>query len=107
MPRWFIHGGGDHSVEAQIKEWPPILENDGVLVGAFDGDLLVGFAILRPKLTEIITDLAALYVSREYRRHGLGTKLITEIILLVREIGAKSLYVSATPSESAVGFYLN
>ena len=102
VPRWFCQSAGDHSVEAQIDAWNPILENDGVLIGAFDGGLLVGFTILRPKLSETIAELAALHVSKKYRRQGLGTKLTTEFIKLARKMNAKSLYASATPTESEV-----
>lgn len=59
VPRWFSHDGGEHSVETQIEEWFPYLENDGVLVGAFDDDLLVGIAILHPILNETMVVLAA------------------------------------------------
>lgn len=105
VPRWSTDGSHESSVEARVKRWAPILEKGGVMLGALDGDLLVGFAILRYKLTERMAELAALYVSKDYRRQGIAEKLTTEISRLAREGGAKELYVSATPSESAVGFY--
>jgi ribosomal protein S18 acetylase RimI-like enzyme len=75
--------------------------------GAFDGDLLVGVMVYRPRLTEDMAQLVFLHVSNNYRRHGIATRLTAECIRLAQEDGAGQLYVSATPSESAVGFYQN
>jgi ribosomal protein S18 acetylase RimI-like enzyme len=47
-----------------------------------------------------------LHVSRQARRQGVARRLTDEVVRLAREGGARELYVSATPSESAVGFYL-
>ena len=76
-----------------------------VILGAFDEDLLVGISILRYELTDSMAQLDALFVSRHYRRRGIAARLTQEIIRLAKESGARELYVSATPSESAVGFY--
>jgi ribosomal protein S18 acetylase RimI-like enzyme len=49
--------------------------------------------------------LAVLHVSRAHRRQGIATALTEIVHRLAVEAGAKKLYVSATPSGSAVGFY--
>jgi ribosomal protein S18 acetylase RimI-like enzyme len=106
VPRWFSEGEGDHSVRGNINDWKPYLEEkDGVMYGAFDEDLLVGFLIFRPHLTEGMDQLAVLHVSRDYRRQGIATRLARIACELALESGARELYVSATPTESAVGFY--
>lgn len=105
VPRWYSHGDNEHSVEAKIKAWKPYLEQGGMMIGAFDRDLLVGFAILRPKLARDTAQFAVLHVSKDYRRKGIATKLAKEVCRLAVQMGARKLYVSATPSESAVGFY--
>jgi ribosomal protein S18 acetylase RimI-like enzyme len=105
VPRWPLDGPGDFSVEAKIAAWGPILQDGGVMLGALDGDRLVGVAILRPKLTESMAQLAVLHVSNAYRRQGIATRLTQRAIRLAKEAGAKDMYVSATPSQSAVGFY--
>ena len=51
--------------------------------------------------------MVSLHVSRDYRRRGIAAQLIQELIRLAQENGARRLYVSATPSESAVGFYMS
>lgn len=105
IPRWSRTGDDEHSVQHLINAWQPVLDGGGILVGAFDLDTLVGFAIYRPDLSEGMANLAALYVSTSYRRKSVGSRLVGEIARLAREGGARALYVSATPSESAVKFY--
>ncbi len=106
VPRWPIEGS-DSSVAAHIAGIAPILRDGGVMLGAFDGERLVGFAVLRYQLEEGMAELAALFVSRSYRRRGIATRLTERIVSLAEADGAESLYVSATPSESAVGFYMS
>jgi len=107
VPRWFTDGRREHSVQALIDKWLPILKEGGVLFGALDGDVLAGLAMLRYKLSDTTAQLALLHVSRAYRRQGIATRLFREACQMAREDGAEELYVSATPSESAVGFYLS
>jgi GNAT superfamily N-acetyltransferase len=106
VPRWSEDPSRGFSVQTRIEEWKPLLDDRGVLLGALDGDTLAGIAILRPELSEGIAQLAALYVDRKYRRRGVATALVAEVERLARKEGAAKLYISAVPSESAVGFYL-
>lgn len=105
VPRWFEDDRGEHSVQAKVKAWAPLLEQGGTMYGAFDGRVLVGVVIFRPKLTGTMAQLAVLHVSKDYRRQGVASRLAKEAVRLAKEDGARYLYVSATPSESAVGFY--
>lgn len=83
-----------------------LLKREGVKAwGAFDGERLVGIAVYRPHLTEDMAQLAALFVSREYRRQGIAAQLTRRAEEQTRSDGYAALYVSATPSESAVNFY--
>jgi GNAT superfamily N-acetyltransferase len=85
--------------------WRAYLEGGGAFLGAFDKEKLAGFAVLRFNLTPTQAELAGLFVSQAYRRRGIATKLTAEVIRLAKQNGAEQLYVSATPSRSAVGFY--
>ena len=105
VPNWAAGGSSEHSVQAKMDAWRPYLEQGGTLFGALDGDRLVGLAIYRPKLTPTTAQLAVLHVSNGYRRKGLAARLTAETVRLARQDGAQDLYVSATPSQSAVGFY--
>ena len=112
------------SVDWRVPHWPPtgdefsvehitagvvtVLESGGTMLGAFDEtDTLVGFAVLRYGLTERMAQLDALFVSNGHRRKGIATRLLSRVVGLARADGADWLYVSATPSESAVRFYLS
>ena len=105
VPGWYSEGDEEFSVRTKIRQWRPILNQGGVLLGALDGERLAGFAILRYRLDEGTAQLAVLHVSRPYRRQGIASQLTEEICRLARADGARSLYVSATPSNSAVGLY--
>src|SRR5437667_5538820 len=85
--------------ERTITTWAQVLRWD-VVIGAFDGATLIGMASLRYRLMEMVAQLVSLHVSRAYRRRGVATRLLQELMRLARE-----LYVSATPSASAIGFY--
>ncbi|CAN5428953.1 N-acetyltransferase [soil metagenome] len=104
-PPWSKEGDGPHSVAGNIAAERPIVENGGVLLGALDGDQLAGIAVLRYKLTATMAQLAFLHVTKAYRRQGVSRRLLAEVIRLAKIDGATELYVSATPSGSAVGFY--
>jgi GNAT superfamily N-acetyltransferase len=106
IPGWF-EGDGAHSFGAMIRGIKRDLDLGGTAFGAFDGGRLVGLAVYRPELWPAMGQLALLHVSREYRRRGIASRLFEEVVDLARDSGATRLYVSATPTGSAVGFYLS
>lgn len=107
VPTWDPIGSGDHSVRHQIDTWGPVLARSGVLLGAFDDGALAGLAIVEPTFEPGMAWLAFLHISRPHRRQGAGTALWSEVERIAIEEGADTIYVSAMPSESAVGFYLS
>jgi GNAT superfamily N-acetyltransferase len=102
---WSATGDGEHSIRGKVAAWQPILGRGGTLLGAFDAEILAGFAIHRPRLGEEMSNLAALFVGRSHRRRGIGSLLVAEVVRLARADGARRLYVSATPSVPTVDFY--
>jgi GNAT superfamily N-acetyltransferase len=88
-----------------IEEWEALLQGRGAAVGAFAEGRLLGVAVIQYQLTPGMAQLAALFVDRAHRRQGIATALTEAVIRLARGEGAQELYVSATPSESAIGFY--
>lgn len=92
--------------EELLGNWRPLLADGGVLLGAFDDERLVGFAIYRPVLSEGVANLAVLHVTRTHRRRGIARALTRTIIDRARIDGARQLYVSATPTRGTVDFYL-
>ena len=88
----------------------PKLRAGGILLGAVDGDRLVGVAVLDGAFIGELRDqlqMAFLYVSNGYRRLGIGRQLMDEVCEHARRKGARQLYISAAETESAVGFYLD
>jgi predicted N-acetyltransferase YhbS len=50
--------------------------------------------------------LKFLHVGRRHRQAGLGRALFEKAVARARELGARRLYISSTPSENTVRFYL-
>ncbi|MEM7028618.1 MAG: GNAT family N-acetyltransferase [Chloroflexota bacterium] len=103
VPRW-----DKDEVAKHVKQWGAELERGGILYGALDGDTLAGVSMLGHRFLGENQDhmqLYILFVSHDYRRQGLATKLMSMVEQAAIERGARYLYISATESESAVGFY--
>ena len=80
------------------------------LFGSFDGSTLVGLSVLDQSTVPMVAgrfNLAGLWVSRPYRSRGVGRSLVDLVANKARELGAATLYVSATPSENSVRFYMS
>lgn len=106
VPSWHPSGSGQHSVKAQIDFCASVIANGGVLLGAFDGAQPIGVAIVDPSFESRMAWLAFLHVDRQHRRRGVASGLWNAAIDIARDAGARSIYVSAAPTGSAVGFYL-
>jgi ribosomal protein S18 acetylase RimI-like enzyme len=106
IPPWDSAGSGPHSVEHEIEFCASVLARGAVLLGAFAEEQTAGLAVIDPVFEPRMAWLAFLHVSRPYRRRGAARALWDEAVEVARAAGAVSLYVSATPTGSAVGFYL-
>jgi predicted N-acetyltransferase YhbS len=99
--------------DAAEKETPVLLDcfdRGGTFLGVFDAGALIGMGVLESARVGHAGDqmqLAYLYVSRAYRGRGVGMQLFEAAVSFAREAGANALYVSATPTENTVDFYLN
>ena len=105
-----------------IQGWPPgepehygpilldCFDRGGTFYGAFDGETLIGAAVLESRFMGREKDqlqLKFLHVSRRYRQAGLGRTLFEKAVARASELGARRLYISSTPSENTVRFYLH
>ncbi len=104
-----------------VPGWPPdkppkttpvlyeSFDRGATFSGAFEGDQLVGVAVLdtlwRGPGRDLL-QLKMLHVSRDYRAQGLGSQLFEQARVAARRLGARGLYISATPSENTVRFYM-
>ena len=99
--------------DAAAKETPVLLDRfdrGGTFVGVFDAEALIGMSVLESARVGRGGDqmqLAYLYVSRTYRGRGVGMQLFEAAVSFACEAGANALYVSATPTQNTVDFYLN
>ncbi len=105
VPHWDSEGHGDHSSARRVAEFRPIVESGATLLGAFIDGLFAGIAIVDPRFEERTAWFAFLHVSRAYRRKGVASALWAAGAEIALNADATSIYVSATPSGSAVGFY--
>jgi predicted N-acetyltransferase YhbS len=99
---------------SDVETYTPILldcfERGGTFYGAFEGGEMVGVAVLDNRFIGKRSDrlqLKFLHVSRAYRGRGIGRTLFERSAAKARGAGARALYISSTPSENTVHFYLN
>lgn len=103
---WDPTGSGPFSVTAKIAFCESVVARGGILLGAFDEEGTAGLAIVHPAFEPQLAWLAFLHVSRPYRRQGAAQALWNAATDIAVANGATSIYVSATPTGSAIGFYL-
>jgi predicted N-acetyltransferase YhbS len=105
-----------------MQGWPPgepeayapilydCFDRGGTFYGAFEESRLVGVAVLESKFIGKRRDqlqLTFLHVSHSHRKTGLGCRLFEKAVEKARAKRARRLYISATPSENTVNFYLH
>ena len=105
-----------------VQNWDSYhLENDppklkqlfaqgSIFVGAFDAsEKLVGVSVVS---NQVITDyphaklLHYFYVDANQQGQGIGSKLMQAAKESAKQLGANQLYISATPSQRTVDFYI-
>lgn len=106
IPKWDPVGSGPHSIAAHVDFCASLLASGAVLLGAMEKDQALGVAVVDPSFEPRMAWLAFLHVSRPYRRKGAARALWSAAADVAREANAESIYVSATPTGSAVGFYI-
>jgi GNAT superfamily N-acetyltransferase len=106
IPAWEPTGSGPNSVAAKVAFCTRLVAHGAVLVGAFDNERVLGLAVVDPSFDPPLSWLAFLHVSRPHRRRGTASALWKAAVDLSAAAGAESMYVSAVPTGSAVGFYL-
>jgi GNAT superfamily N-acetyltransferase len=106
---WEIHGWDPGHYQSCVKALYHTYDTGGFVFGAFEEEKLVGVASLEKEWIgrdKNYLKLDRLYVSSACRKLGIGKSLMKIAAGKAKELGAKKLYVSATPSENTVGFYM-
>jgi predicted N-acetyltransferase YhbS len=105
VPNWRYE-----EIQSHISSLTDLFNRGGFIFGAFDNSNLTGIISLERKFIGRNKDelnLAGLWVGNQYRKMGVGKTLVELVKEKAIEIGAKKLYVSATPSRNTVNFYMN
>lgn len=122
--RTWVRGDTDWVLKAKcgVRQWDnakrqwivPYLKQQinrgGCVLGAFDGNRLVGFASVDGLLRgadNAHANMTMLFVDDEYQHQGIGKALFTAIAGKASEFGAEKLFISAIPSEDTISFYLS
>jgi len=97
----------------EAERYTPILQDchdrGGSFWGAFENDMLVGVAILESKFIgscQKTLQLKFLHVSHDYRKRGIAAALFKIAVEKAWVLAAKKLYISATPSEHTINYYM-
>jgi predicted N-acetyltransferase YhbS len=110
-PKYFeIPGWRPGALEEETPALLDCFDRGGTFLGTFDGQTLIGMSVLESTGIGLARDqmqLAYLYVTRGHRGRGVGTQLFDAAVSFARERGASGVYISATPTENTVDFYLN
>ena len=108
--RWDVKDWSAQERQRRVAVLQKGYDDGDTLFGAFDGPTLVGMSVFEPHPVPSAVgrfNLGGLWVSQKYRGRGIGRTLVQLVIDKAREAGAKTMYVSATPSESTVRFYMS
>jgi len=104
-----IHGWPQDTPEQYTPVFLNCFDRGGLFWGAFEGDMLIGVVVLENRFIGNAKDMLQmkfLHVSNSFRKKGLGKKLFLIAVEKALELGAKKMYVSSTPSENTVNFYM-
>ena len=93
------------SPERRRKKAGEILSGKFITFCAFEKDAVVGEIMLNPELNENRLIIDSFHVSRAYRRHGSGRRLVETAADYARGRGASALYASCCSAEETIAFY--
>lgn len=110
VPEHFdMHGWPPGEAEHYTSILTDCYDRGGIFWGAFEDEQIVGAAILEHKFIGSKHDtlqLKFLHVSRDQRKQGLGSKLFNLAVEKAKALDASKLYISATPSENTINYYM-
>ena len=92
--------------ERRREKAAEILSGEYITYCAFDGDTVVEEIMLIPELNENRLIIDSFHVSRDYRRHGIGRRLIETARDYAKNRGAAALYASCSSAEETIRFYM-
>lgn len=106
----FVDDWTENDYAVLIAKLKRIVCGGGFVLAAFDGDVLKAFSAVDGNLfgrDNMYADLAEFYVSEDFRRQGVGSRLFALTADAARSLGAKKLYISAHSAVETQAFYKN
>lgn len=94
------------SPERKREKAAEILSGRYITFCAFDDDTVIGEIMLIPELNENRLIIDSFHVSRAFRRHGIGRRLLDTVADYAKHHGANALYASCCSAEETIRFYL-
>lgn len=107
--QFHVSGWPPSEMAANTQRFQQYFAQGATFLGAFEEGRLLGIAILKHDFFGDPPDQLQFYffhVSHEARGRGIGKALFAQIAARAKALGARRLYISATPSEHTVQFYL-
>lgn len=107
--RFEVKGWHPRHLQEVMEAFEGACDEGGSVWGAFSGDKLVGMSALSSGFIptgDRRMQMKLLYVSRGVRGQGVARKLVELCKQKARQLGAKSLYVSATETKGTVDAYM-
>lgn len=93
------------SPKQRHKKAGEIMSGRYITFCAFDRDAVVGEIMLIPELNENRLIIDSFPVSREFRRCGIGRRLVKTVADYARGCGASALYAFCCSAEETINFY--
>lgn len=101
IPNW-----GHRELESQFALYRRNLQYGAILLGGFNGEILVGFVLVTVHPDENTGEIYSLFVDRSHRGNGLGSALVKQAEAYCRSRGSPTLILYTGHSAPAVDFYL-
>jgi GNAT superfamily N-acetyltransferase len=100
--------GFPNEVDHHIKALEKTIQNDGLVLGAYDIENLIGFVSLESQFfgsqfNYVLLD--QMFISKSYRNQGIGKKLMSACINQAKKWGADKIYICAGSAEDTIAFY--
>jgi len=91
-----------------MERFVETIRNGGKVYGCFEQDVLIGYVtldvkIFGKKVKYVLLD--QLFVSNNYRNHGIGRKLVELCCVQAKSWGAERIYLCAGSAENTISFY--
>ena len=100
---------GEYKIKEIISVFINALNNDGYVIGAYDNEKLIGFAVLtieKFETNEEYMELKYIHVSLEYRHKGIGKQLFKICTERACKKNVKKIRVLANDPEETQRFFL-